>query len=165
VFLFALEESDILINKIEKVIESYKGAQSFEIKLNADITHEIDGVKMKKENTKGLIKASRSTVRDYLQRHVLKESNEEGGEIGKLEAYRLFINREQAIFKNLNMLKPSKDIVAGLLWCPTEDNFGEKVREYMSSIKTFSFHQVKDTSKLTLKEPTKFYDNGFVDIF
>ena len=160
--MFALEESDILVNKIEKVIESYKGAHSFEIKLNNDIVHEIDGVRLRNDNTKGLIKSSRTTVREYLEKNVVKESN---GEIGKLEAYRLFIEREQAIFKNLNMLKTSQLIKHGLLWCPTEDNFALKCNEYMGSIKSFSFNKVNDTSKLTLKEPTKFYVNGFTDVF
>lgn len=51
------------------------------------------------------------------------------------------------------------------MWCPTEDDFAAKVNEYLGSIKSFSFHKVHDTSKLTLKEPTKFYTNGFVDVF
>lgn len=63
------------------------------------------------------------------------------------------------------MLKTSQDIKHGLLWCAAEDNFPELVQQHMSSIKSFSATRVKDTSKLTLKEPTKFYVNGFTEVF
>ena len=79
------------------------------------------------------------------------------------EIYRLFIQREMLIYEKLNMLKRYAELCQGLVWVPREADLPAIIaRKYLPGL---SYELVSKTDNLVLKKPTKFYDNGFMEVF
>jgi V-type H+-transporting ATPase subunit a len=117
-----------------------------------------------------IIKTSRSRLRDYLremQKLVSHPVNKHLDNTSILEVYRTFLQKEKALYSNLNKFKQEEKLYTGFCWIPTIDN--EEVLMRINQLKSKD-HNI-ETPTLTkvndhnVKPPTLLRQNDVTYVF
>lgn len=117
-----------------------------------------------------IIKTSRSRLRDYLremQKLVSHPVNKHLDSTSLLEVYRTFLQKEKALYSNLNKFKLEEKLYTGFCWIPTIDN--EEVLMRINQLKSKD-HNI-ETPTLTkvnehnVKPPTLLRQNDVTYVF
>lgn len=77
---------------------------------------EIEAARRQKEDTKYLIKTTKSQLKEYLR----QINTIQGSDYSLIKVYKWFIIKEKSLYITLNMLKQGEKLLMGLMWCPTK---------------------------------------------
>jgi len=98
IFVLAFQDGSVIEDKIRRICNSFPG-DIFEVKLEG-INEEIQSQQKSKEQTRDVIRETKSSFKEYL-----KAANTKGSaEVSIFKVYKMYLMREKQINTYLNML-------------------------------------------------------------
>ena len=172
IYVIVFQDGQNTRNKLMKICESFN-ARVVEIPQYFDQNQIALRVKKVEENiieSEMIIKTSRGRLRDYLSEiqklvshHLIKNLVS----ISLLEVYRTFLQKEKALYSNLNKFKQDQKLFTGFCWIPTIDNQEvlmrvNQLKSKDHNIETPTLSKVKEHN---VKPPTLLRQNEVTHVF
>lgn len=159
-FILTYQHGDFISEKINKITGSFEG-EFFNIEQEElmDLNNKLI---LEKEETRRIIVQTKQYFREFL----ITADKRGDADVSAFQMYKLFIEREKAIYSTLNMFKKTDSsslIVQGLAWCPTSCNLSDKLAmiRQENNFSGLVFEKL-DIEGVNITRPTAFQTNDFM---
>ena len=132
------------------------------------MTNRISGLQRRIDDARSLIATTRFRLRDFL-REIQKISRNPAIEhtISLFELYKLFLNKEKALYASLNKLKKDDKLYHGYCWIPRTDKIkvDDDLREIRDKNVNIEIPTFTIVAEHGVKPPSLFRNNEFTWAF
>jgi V-type H+-transporting ATPase subunit a len=150
-------------DRIQKICDSFTGDR-FNVSQNKmENNTALNEVKEKIVKAKSVVVNTRIALRSQLEKFDNVEGDNEAGldKASTIYIYKMFMAREKAMFKTLNMMEQMESKFIGYFWAPFDEE--STIKDQLTEVSAAQFLRMNDHPKIS--PPTYIKTNDFTDVF
>ena len=158
VYIIVFWGGEHIQSKIERICDSFSGNR-FELPPSDALEAKEQELKEQLETALNLVESTRSQLREQLQQFNRGDAAEEDPP-SALILYKMFIAKEKALYKNLNMLRAQHQSLIGFFWAPVE-----RENDIIARVEATKATKCEPYDSHFIPKPTYFKTNDFCWFF